>query len=112
MPFPKPNRPLAAGSPSLNATQIVASLAQLHGWRLDGDGPQVAIEKHFRFADFAECLGFVNALAWIARRLSHPPARVSIRSGTDVLVRWSTPAVGGLSAHDFDAARQTDALSG
>lgn len=112
MLFAKPNRPPAPDSASLNATQIVAGLAHVSGWRLDGEGPQVAIEKSFRFADFAECLGFVNALGWVVRQLGHAPARASIESGSEVRVRWSTPAVGGLCALDFEAARQTDALLG
>ncbi len=114
----KPDRPLARVSALLNATQIVANLAQVDGWRLDGDGPLIAIEKHFRFRDFAECLGFVQALGWVARRLDHAPVRVSIEATDDaadgaaraVCVRWSTPCAGGLSAQDFDAAQRTDAL--
>ena len=112
MLFPKHKPPPARAAASLNATQIVAKLAQVDGWQLDGDGPQVAIEKRFRFGDFAECLDFVNAVGWVARRLGHAPARVTVESGNEVHVRWSTPAVGGLSLQDFEAARQTDALLG
>lgn len=108
----KPDRHPAPAPASLNATQIVANLAKVDGWRLDGDGAQVAIEKRFHFIDFPECLGFVNALGWTARRLGHSPQAVSIEAGSHVRVRWSTPAASGLSAQDFEAARQTDALSG
>ena len=35
---------------SLSATEIVSGLAKLDGWKLTGDGANVAIEKTFTFA--------------------------------------------------------------
>ena len=35
---------------ALQATEIVTALVQLPGWRLFGEGEQIAIEKDWRFA--------------------------------------------------------------
>ncbi|HEY0201086.1 MAG TPA: 4a-hydroxytetrahydrobiopterin dehydratase [Burkholderiaceae bacterium] len=93
---------------ALNATEIVARLAQLQGWALHGDGANVAIEKTFRFANYYETLAFVNAVAFIAHTQDHHPALVVEYSRC--VVRWSTHDVGGLSATDFDCAARVDAL--
>ncbi len=113
MLFPKRNGLQAQIPAPLNATQVVANLAQLDGWRLTGDGADVAIEKRFEFADFGASLAFANALAWIVRRLEKPPALLAIDAhGSSVLLRWSSGPADGLSSRDFEAARLIDALVG
>jgi hypothetical protein len=52
---------------ALSATEIVSGLAKLDGWKLDGDGANVAIEKTFSFANYFETIAFVNALAFIRK---------------------------------------------
>ena len=100
--------PLAHKQRALTATEIITSLAKLEGWRLSGDGADVAIEKTFDFADYYQTLAFVNALAFVAhRRNHHPELTVRYRQCT---VRWQTHDVAGLSRTDFDCAAQTDAL--
>ena len=98
------------GSPrrALNATEVVRALVALPGWRLEGDGSAVAIEKTFQFADYFQTLAFVNALAWVAHRQDHHPD-LSVHYNRCV-VRWSTHDVGGISATDIDCAAQADAL--
>lgn len=93
---------------ALSATEIVASLARLDGWKLTGDGDQVAIEKTFSFADYFETIAFVNALAWVAHRQDHHPD-LSVHYNRCV-VRFNTHDAGGISATDFDCAAQADAL--
>ena len=51
---------------ALSATEIVSGLAKLDGWKLSGDGADVAIEKTFTFANYFETIAFVNALALVA----------------------------------------------
>lgn len=92
----------------LSPTQVVTRLAGLNGWALSGDGDQVAIEKTFRFANFHETMGFVNALAFQANRHDHHPD-LSVHYGHCV-VRWRTHDAGGLTQADFDSAARTDAL--
>ena len=93
---------------ALGATEIVASLARLEGWKLAGDGANVAIEKTFDFANYFETIAFVNALAFIAHAQDHHPD-LSVHYNRCV-VRFSTHDVGGISSTDFDCATQADAL--
>lgn len=93
---------------ALSATEIVAKLATLDGWRLCGDGEDVAIEKTYSFADYYQTLAFVNALALIAHRQDHHPD-LQVRYGS-CTVRWNTHDVGGLSATDFECAAAVDGL--
>lgn len=93
---------------ALSATEIVSGLAKLEGWKLTGDGADVAIEKTFTFANYFETIAFVNALAFIAHTQDHHPD-LSVHYNRCV-VRFNTHDVGGLSVTDFDCARQADAL--
>ena len=92
----------------LTATEIVASLAKIDNWKLVGDGPAVAIEKTFTFANYFETMAFVNAVAFIAHTQDHHPD-MSVHYNRCV-VRFSTHDVGGISISDFDCAAQVDAL--
>lgn len=99
-------------SPPVQATpsQVVMAMVNLPGWRLHGEGEQLAIEKDWRFASHTEAMLFVNALGWLAESLSHHPELVL--NHAHCVVRWRTHDVKGLSALDFEAARRTDALPG
>jgi 4a-hydroxytetrahydrobiopterin dehydratase len=93
---------------SLSATELVASLVSLEGWRLSGDGALVAIEKDYRFENFHDTMAFVNAVAFVAHtRNHHPDLSVHFNRCT---VAWSTHDVGGISPADLDCAARTDAL--
>jgi len=94
----------------LSATEIVTKLVKLEGWHLGGEGTAVAIEKTFRFADFARTLLFVNAVAWLAQARNHHPELVV--QFDRCVVRYSTHDVAGLSQADFDCAAAVDALPG
>ena len=93
---------------ALTPAEVVTQLAQLSGWTLDGDGPDVAITKTFRFANYYETISFVNAAAFIANAQDHHPD-LSVHYNRCV-VRFNTHDVGGLSATDFDCAARVDAL--
>ena len=93
---------------ALTPTEIVRRLADLPGWKLSGDGDQVAIERTYAFADYHETIAFVNALAFIAHALDHHPD-LSVHYNRCV-VRFSTHAVQGISDTDFECAARADAL--
>jgi 4a-hydroxytetrahydrobiopterin dehydratase len=93
---------------ALTPTEIVKRLADRPGWKLSGDGADVAIERTFRFADYFETIAFVNALAFVAHRVDHHPD-LSVHYNRCV-VRWSTHAVQGISETDFECAALADAL--
>jgi len=93
---------------ALGPTEIVSRLALLDGWQLAGDGPEVAIEKTYRFAHWHETISFVNAVAFIATAQDHHPD-LSVHYARCV-VRFNTHDVRGLSETDFDCAALVDAL--
>ncbi len=93
---------------ALTPTEIVRRLAEHPGWRLCGDGDDVAIEKTFTFANYYETISFVNALAFVANALDHHPD-LSVHYGRCV-VRFNTHDVKGISDTDFECAARVDAL--
>lgn len=104
----KPNTPAARTLFALSATQVIAQLAKLDGWKLFGNGPDVAIEKTFHFAGHLETMAFANAVAFIAQsRHHHPEMLIGYQHCS---VRWSTHAVQGISVADFQCAARVDAL--
>lgn len=102
--------PLTQIKRALTATEVVTRLAKLEGWRLEGDGAAVVIQKVFRFADFAQTMVFVNAVAWLAQARDHHPELIV--QFDRCVVRFSTHDVAGLSQADFDGAAAVDALPG
>ena len=103
----KPN-PTASARTALSATQVIAKLAQLEGWKLFGDGANVSIEKTFQFAGYLQTIAFVNAVAFIAEAEQHHPELLIHYQRCSV--RWNTHDVQGLSAADFVCAAKVDAL--
>lgn len=93
---------------ALSATQIVAGLSQTPGWRLHGDGADVAIEKTFRFENFLKTMAFANAIAYIAEQQDHHPEMLLTYSSCSV--RFNTHDVQGVSRTDFECAALVDAL--
>ncbi|MDB5860960.1 MAG: Pterin carbinolamine dehydratase [Ramlibacter sp.] len=93
---------------ALTPTEIVTKLTEHPGWKLSGDGANVAIEKAYGFANYYETISFVNALAFIANALDHHPD-LSVHYNRCV-VRFNTHDVKGLSETDFECAARADAL--
>jgi 4a-hydroxytetrahydrobiopterin dehydratase len=93
---------------ALQPTEVIMALVQVPGWRLAGDGTNVAIEKSFAFEQHTQALLFVNSVGWLSEKLNHHPQVVL--TYRRCVVRWNTHDVSGLSRLDFEAAIQTDAL--
>ncbi len=92
------------GTPALKSEEVSRLLKSLNGWAY-GDGQ---ISRQFKFKNFYETIGFVNAVAWIANREDHhPDLEVGYSKCT---VKFSTHSVGGLSQNDFICAAKVDAL--
>jgi 4a-hydroxytetrahydrobiopterin dehydratase len=97
-------KPLKGKENALDGAKARELLAELPGWRFaDGDG---AIEKSFKFPDFAQALAFVNDVGAIAERENHHPD-IELGWGK-VVVRFSTHDVGGLSMNDFVSAAKVE----
>jgi len=92
---------------ALDEARVRTLLAALPEWQLALDGKSVA--KTFRFKNFYETLGFVNAIGWMANRQDHHP---DLEVGYNrCVVRWSTHDVGGLSMNDFICAARVEAIA-
>jgi 4a-hydroxytetrahydrobiopterin dehydratase len=93
---------------ALSATQIIANLAKTEGWKLHGNGADVAIEKTFKFDNFLKTMAFVNAIAYMAEQQDHHPELLLTYSTCSV--RFNTHDVQGVSRSDFECAALVDAL--
>jgi 4a-hydroxytetrahydrobiopterin dehydratase len=93
---------------ALTGPEIVTRLAATPGWKLTGDGDNVAIERSYSFSNYYETISFVNAVAFIANAQDHHPD-LSVHYNRCV-VRFNTHDVKGLSDTDFECASQVDAL--
>jgi 4a-hydroxytetrahydrobiopterin dehydratase len=92
---------------AVDASHTRELLALLPGWQAADDGKSIA--KPFRFKNFHETLGFVNAIGWMANGQDHHP---DLEVGYNrCVVHWSTHDVGGLSMNDFICAAKVEAIS-
>ncbi|MGH8125801.1 MAG: 4a-hydroxytetrahydrobiopterin dehydratase [Rhodanobacteraceae bacterium] len=95
------------GQQALDEVRARELLALLPGWQAGNDGKTIA--RTFRFKDFYETLGFVNAIGWMANRQDHHP---DLEVGYNrCVVHWSTHDVGGLSMNDFICAARVEAIA-
>lgn len=98
--------PCTSQTPTLPLQEIERLLEQLGGdWQLIGEK---ALTKAYRFKDFLEAVGFVNAITPVAEQEGHHP---------DLLVTWGrvrvtlqTHVIDGLSENDFILAAKIDQL--
>jgi 4a-hydroxytetrahydrobiopterin dehydratase len=89
----------------LDDSEIESRLAELEGWERSGD----AICKEFERNDFVGSVDFAKAIVGPAEEMGHHP---------DLAISWDTVTVtitthseGGITAADFDLAREIDGLS-
>ena len=72
------------------------------GWaEVDG-----ALEREFRFGDFAEALAFVNRVGELAEREGHHPD-VAIQ-WNEVTLRWWTHARNAVTERDYELAAKSN----
>ena len=75
------------------------------GWsELEG-----ALQREFRFQDFAEALAFVNRVGAVAEEANHHPD-VAIHWNV-VTLRWWTHTRTAITERDVELARRTNALA-
>ncbi len=68
-----------------------------------------ALEREFRFKDFAAALDFVNRVGELAERERHHPD-IAIRYNK-VVLRWWTHTAGGITDRDCELAERSSALA-
>lgn len=92
---------------AVDAARAGELLTALPGWSAAADGK--SITKSFRFENFYQTLGFVNAIGWMANRQDHHP---DLEVGYNrCVVHWSTHDVGGLSMNDFICAAKVETIA-
>jgi 4a-hydroxytetrahydrobiopterin dehydratase len=74
------------------------------GWQEVGG----ALEREFRFKDFAAAMSFVDRIAEIAEAENHHPD-IAIHYNV-VTLRWWTHSAGGITDRDRQLAAKTSAL--
>ncbi len=89
----------------LSDEQIDSRLAELEGWRREGD----AITKTFERGDFVGSVEFIKALVEPAEQMNHHPD-LNV-SWSKITVSLTTHSAGGLTANDFQLAKRIDALA-
>lgn len=97
----------ASSMARLPLDEILLRLSELNGWTYEPEAGG-AIHKEFRFADFVGAFGFMAQVALHAERLNHHPEWTNVYD--HVTVRLTTHDAAGLSAKDFEMARQMDSL--
>lgn len=93
----------------LTKEQIQNALSKLTmEWNLSEDGKEII--RAFQFKGFYKTMAFVNSIAWIAQKEQHhPDMQVSFNQ---CIVHYTTHDADGLTANDFNCARQIESLLG
>lgn len=95
------------GERALDPAKTSELLSALPGWELGGGGK--AIVKSFKFRNFYETLGFINAVGWMANKQDHHP---DLEAGYNrCVLHWSTHDVDGLSMNDFICAAKVERIA-
>ncbi len=83
-----------------------AALSALPSWSYDSDAK--GIRRTFKFADFAEAIGFMVRVGVHAEKADHHPEWFNVYNRVDILL--TTHDAGGMSQRDVDLARVIDAM--
>lgn len=85
----------------LNDAQIEQKLDSMSDWHLDG----AQIVRDFHFENFKIAMAFINRVADLAEWVNHHPDML-VHSWNRVRISITTHSEGGLTAKDFDLAKQ------
>jgi 4a-hydroxytetrahydrobiopterin dehydratase len=94
------------GVDPLTPDQYAPYLEQVAEWSITNNK---MLERVFEFKDFAQALGFVNAVGEIAEDEGHHPDLL-LHSWNKVKVSLWTHAIGGLSINDFIVATKVNLI--
>jgi 4a-hydroxytetrahydrobiopterin dehydratase len=90
---------------SLSPREVEAALADLPGWRREGD----ALVRDLELPGFTAAIAFVDGVAEAAEAANHHPD-ILIHDYRLVRLTLRTHSAGGVTAADLDLARAIDAL--
>lgn len=92
--------------PPLSDSEIEAGLADLPGWRREGN----EIARDLRFKDFVEAFGFIAQVATLQEQMDHH-ARIT-NTYANVSLALSTHTEGGITEKDLTLARRINERAG
>jgi 4a-hydroxytetrahydrobiopterin dehydratase len=90
---------------SLSPREVEAALADLPGWRREGD----ALVRDLELPGFTAAIAFVDRVAEAAEAANHHPD-ILIHDYRLVRLTLRTHSAGGVTAADLELARTIDAL--
>jgi 4a-hydroxytetrahydrobiopterin dehydratase len=96
---------MLCGMAKLAADEARKRLADLPGWKLEGE----VIRRQFTFAGFPEAIAFVVRLGFAAETVDHHPDLLI--NYKRVTISYSTHSEGGLTDKDFEGARTATAVA-
>jgi 4a-hydroxytetrahydrobiopterin dehydratase len=85
---------------------VLARLSEKDWTLVDG---RDAIEKTFKFKNFAEAFGWMSQMALVAEKMNHHPEWFNVYNRVEVIL--TTHDAGGLSASDVKLADKMDAAA-
>lgn len=97
-----------ADAPRATSAEQAAHMQQLPDWQVLERASVPQLERMFKFANFAQSLGFTNRVGALAEEHGHHPALLT--EWGRVTVTWWTHKIGGLHNNDFVMAAKTDLL--
>lgn len=89
----------------LDPTSVKAWLAKNPSWQIEDEG----IARRFRFADYAQAVGFLIRVAMLGEKRNHHPVMKVTYGKTKVV--WYTNDVDAITQLDLDLAEETDRLA-
>jgi 4a-hydroxytetrahydrobiopterin dehydratase len=91
----------------LSDAEVEQRLGATAGWQR-GEGSEIV--RDLSFPDFASAIAFVNSVADASEAANHHPD-ILLHGWNKVRLTLSTHSQGGLTAADFELARQIDDLA-
>lgn len=89
----------------LTDSEIKEQLTGLSGWTIENG----KLHKQFQFSSFIEAFGFMTRVALVAESMNHHPEWFNVYNR--VTIDLMTHDAGGISALDFQLAKQANALA-
>jgi 4a-hydroxytetrahydrobiopterin dehydratase len=100
--------PCRGGEPALSPELLRGLLPQVPGWEMVKRDGVEALERAFRFRDFAAALAFTARVGAEAEAQGHHPSILT--EWGRVKVTWWTHKIKGLHGNDFVMAARTNRL--
>ena len=89
----------------LSEFEIATALAELPGWKIEGD----KLHREYKFADFVAAFSFMTGAALIAQGMDHHPEWFNVWN--TVRIDLATHDSGGITALDVKLAHSMEELA-